>query len=387
MLEDDTDEFEVEMSYIPESDVNAIRALLREMVIQSIVPFMENRVMTWNDQVASRRRGISGRFMSLSKRWTGLGSSKSAVSGSGVAATSSGSNYDHQRGFYPPQTPEATMRQLADYAFMLRDWKLAYSTYDFLRTDFGHDKAWNYHAAANEMAAVTSLLTLTSQPSNAKGKLETFDQMLDTATYSYLTRCSMPANAIRCLTLATELLRTRGSVAVDDAARWGGRLLELNLLSSLAQTLMTERLADCYAYRAVSFPARRRQAALWNLLASDSWSRLDRPAEARSRLRLASNMYQMEDRPNAETPFASMQPLWQRLVTTLCVSGIETPTALIDLEIATGLESNINQESQQLGSLSSPANLDPIDKEGFTLQDAERPTPRRVASRLQSEEI
>ena len=372
---DYTDDFEIEDSYIPESDVTAVRALLREMVSQSIIPFMENRVMTWNDQVASRRRGISGRFMSLSKRWTGFGSSKSTTSGTGTAAATSGSNYDHQRGFYPPETPEATMRQLGDYAFMLRDWKLAYSTYDFLRTDFGHDKAWGYHAAANEMAAITSLLTLTSQSSSSKGKLETFDQMLDTATYSYLTRCSMPANAVRCLTLATELLRTRGPIAVDDAARWTGRLLELGVLSTFAQTLMAERLADCYGHRDVPSPTRRRQAALWNVLASDSWRRLDRPAEARSRFSLARKLYEMEDQPDALQSFALMQPLWQRLSTTLYPSGLDTPATLIDLDNVNSPESSTDQESEQLHVFDHPTKLDYVDKEGFTLQDAERPIP------------
>lgn len=41
------------------------------------------------------------------------------------------------------------MRKLADYAFMLRDWKLALSCYDLLRTDFANDKAWRYHAGAH----------------------------------------------------------------------------------------------------------------------------------------------------------------------------------------------------------------------------------------------
>jgi len=40
------------------------------------------------------------------------------------------------------------MRKLADYAFMLRDWKLAHSTYDILRKDFANDKAWKYAAGA-----------------------------------------------------------------------------------------------------------------------------------------------------------------------------------------------------------------------------------------------
>lgn len=40
------------------------------------------------------------------------------------------------------------MRKLADYAFMLRDWKFAHSIYDLLRKDFLNDKAWMYHAGS-----------------------------------------------------------------------------------------------------------------------------------------------------------------------------------------------------------------------------------------------
>lgn len=40
------------------------------------------------------------------------------------------------------------MRKLADYAFLLRDWRLAHGVYELLRTDFTNDKAWKYHAGA-----------------------------------------------------------------------------------------------------------------------------------------------------------------------------------------------------------------------------------------------
>ena len=218
--------------------------------------------MTWNDQVASRRRGISGRFMSLSKRWAGFGSAKSGTSSPG-GTNSSGSNYNSLDGFYPPESPESTMRQLADYAVMLRDWKFAYTTYDFVRSDFGHDKAWQYHAAANEMAAITSLLNFPN--STVRYRSDLVDQMLETSGYSYLTRCAMPWGIMRCFTLAVELLRSGGPSCADDAARWGSRLLELDVLKPISQTLLTERVADSYMSRSKT---RTRQSAFWNVLAS-----------------------------------------------------------------------------------------------------------------------
>lgn len=300
--------------YIFDSDAAAIRSFLREMVTQSIVPFMENRVVTWNDQVASRRRGLSGRFISLSKRWTGFGaSSRSSPS----PTTSSNTNYDAQQGFYPPETPEATMRTLADYAFMLRDFRLAYSTYDFLRSDFAHDKAWAYHAAANEMAALSYLLI--PQPlASSKSRSETVDNMLDTAAYSYLTRCSMPFGVIRTLTTATELLISRGPASAQDAARWGGKLLELGVLSPVAQAFTTERMATCYHSRtgtgSLAFGARRRQTALWSLMAAQSWARIGRPVQARRQLESARALYgQISAQGSGFLPFESMHGFWMAL--------------------------------------------------------------------------
>lgn len=330
--------------------------------------------MTWNDQVASRRRGISGRFMSLSKRWTGFGSAKNATIGSAGAPNSSG-NYDHQNGFYPPQSPEGTMRQLGDYAFMLRDWKLAYSTYDFIRTEFSHDKAWNYHAAANEMAAISSLLI--PQTYSPKYRFELIDQMLDTAAYSYLTRCSMPSNVVRCLTVAMELLSSRGPSAVDDAARWGGRLLELSVLTPFAQALATERVANCYAsLEDAPLPgpgSRRRQTALWNVLASGSWIRLDQSACAESRLQAAKALYGLEDNATASLQVTSMHPLFQKLDNALGHTGRDPPAMLIDVGVDEGRpKTGSTEESEQLGQ-SRPSNYlayDDVDGEGFTVQDA-----------------
>ena len=365
--------------YIFESDASAIKALLREMISQSIVPFMESRVMTWNDQVASRRRGISGRFMSLSKRWAGFGSNKGAASGLSGASSASGSNYDYQRGFYPPETPEATMRQLGDYAFMLRDWKLAHSTYELLRADFSHDKAWGYHAAANEMAAITSLLV--PQTYNSKHKLEAVDQILDTAAYSYLTRCSMPSRVVRCFTLAIELLKNRGSIAADDAARWGGKLLEYGVLDPIAQALTSERIAECYMSRAVeaapTVGSRRRQASLWIILSAVSWVKLDDPIQGRARFEEAKVLYQVEHQQNSGPSFPSMQAFWGSLVRSLRIATLDGPASLIeysDGNVSGQLEFRTLGEMQHSNAFTNPRGSDKSDIEGFTPQDAGRPS-------------
>ncbi|KAI9822819.1 MAG: hypothetical protein M1826_000398 [Phylliscum demangeonii] len=145
---------------------------------------------------------------------------------------------------------------------MLRDWKLAQTTYDLVRPDFNNDKAWKYYAGANEMAAISTLLS--SQVLTTKVRAETVDQMLDTASYSYISRCAAPYSALRCLALGAELLKGRGGSATDDAARWETRISEMRLLGP---------------------------AAMWNILAANAWLDLGKFKQAQKCLNQASNIY------------------------------------------------------------------------------------------------
>ncbi|KAB5572100.1 putativeTRAPP complex protein TRS85 [Coniochaeta sp. 2T2.1] len=283
---DDQEDFEDPTRYIFESDATAIRTFIREMVTSSIVPTMERNVSVWNDQVASRRRGLSGRFMSLSKRWT-FGSSSRTSTGNGDS-----SNFQ-SLGFYRPDTPEAIMRKLADYAFMLRDWKLAMSTYDLLRTDFQNDKAWRYHAAASEMAALALLIM--PQNMSSKTRIETINGMLEQAIYSYTIRCGSQFGALRCLVLAVELLRLRGGSGIDEAVKLGIRLLEERLVGAVGEALLRERMAVCYASKtgigSQAWGSRRRKSALWSVLGAESWIEQSKFIQAQRCLNEARKMY------------------------------------------------------------------------------------------------
>lgn len=293
--------------YLFGSDATAIRAFIRELVVQSVIPFMENKVAVWNDQVASRRRGISGRFMSMSRRWAGFGSSsRSSIGGS--SGGNSG-NYDSTQHSYSPDSPEAVLRKMADYAFMLRDWKLAASTYDMIRSDYGNDKAWKYHAGAHEMCAVSMLLNPLA--TSAKIKLESVDQMFETACYSYLTRCSDATHALRCLSLAVELLKSRGGSATESAAKWAMRVMDFGLVGSVGQILYTERVAACYASKtpvgAAKWGGRRRKAGMWSTLAADQWLKAGQPTLASACLEEAERLYADVLQANGVFPMAEMQ--------------------------------------------------------------------------------
>ncbi|RKF55109.1 Transport protein particle subunit trs85-2 [Golovinomyces cichoracearum] len=313
------------------SDITAIRTFIREMVTQSIIPSMERCVATWNDQIASRRKGFSGRILSISKQWAGFGrSSRSSVSGTS-GSTGPNSNYDIGRGYYRPDAPEALMRKLADYAFMLRDWKLALGTYDLLRSDFSSDKAWKYHAAANEMAAICALLVPRSMSS--KTRSETIDQFLETASYSYITRCGASCDALRCLLLGMELLRLRGGSAISDAAKWGLRLLESKIVGSIGDALIKERISACYASKkgigSGRWGGRTRKSALWNIQAADAWLIIGKPQRSKQQLDDANSKYSLLENKNAIETYSAagvyLKALQRKVQSEILPVNIEGP--------------------------------------------------------------
>lgn len=60
--------------YLTADDVTSCKAMVREFVVQSLVPFMERNIQHWNEQVASARRGLTGRLFGASRRLFGSSS-------------------------------------------------------------------------------------------------------------------------------------------------------------------------------------------------------------------------------------------------------------------------------------------------------------------------
>ncbi|KAI9893153.1 MAG: hypothetical protein M1814_000701 [Vezdaea aestivalis] len=362
-----------------ESDANAVRTFVREMVTQSIIPYMERSIATWNDQVASRRRGISGRFMSLSRKWTGFSGSSRSTSGGNSTASGDGSNYSTVHGFYKPDAPEATMRRLADFAFMLRDWKLAHGVYELLKSDFSNDKAWKYHAGAYEMSALSLLIS--SPGSINKTQAESLDAALETAHYSYITRCGSRYEMLRCLTFAVELFQFSGSHGCDHAAQWATRIIDMDLTDYIGTALFTERVAACFATKVLSprgiVTYRRRKASFWSVLAANAWKDLQLYAQASRCLQFAEVDY--GGLPNSSSSYSTFEEALGFMENLRRVLKEATATANTGGHSESGQGANalhVDEEHEDLGprnrrySVIDPQRNPPVSFEGGDLKSA-----------------
>ncbi|KAK4704695.1 trafficking protein particle complex subunit 8, partial [Phenoliferia sp. Uapishka_3] len=142
---------------LSDEDLKALRVFLREMVVQSIVPFMERAVRVGNQQFVASKRSIGGRLFSAGRKYFG-GSAVSSRSGSPVSATGSQMGFNAVKGYYPHVAQESQTRRLADLAFMIGDYKLAADVYDQASKDYRTDRAWRYYSSACRMAGLSNLL-------------------------------------------------------------------------------------------------------------------------------------------------------------------------------------------------------------------------------------
>ena len=137
-------------SRLSAEDITRICALVKELVTQSVVPWMEARVREWNELWHSNRRGLTGRLFGAGRK---LFSSRPNSPSPNATL-----GYNVVKGYYAITSVEALSRRLADFAFMLRDYKFASTVYDSLRRDSAQDRAWRYAAAATEMYGLSLLL-------------------------------------------------------------------------------------------------------------------------------------------------------------------------------------------------------------------------------------
>ncbi|KAJ1971519.1 hypothetical protein H4R35_005213 [Dimargaris xerosporica] len=186
------------------ADVVALRDFVQMFFNRHVLTHLKRCVRELNEQVASSRRGLTGRLFSASRKYFGNQQRPHIVpvaTGAWPGGPSMMYHYD---------AAESKLRKLADYAFILQDYRLALSVYQTAKREYNNDKMWLYVAGAQEMIGICKMFV------NLVSTRKEYDTNFDEAAVLY-SRCRMPRWAIRSTLVYYELLKHHQLYAVAAA--------------------------------------------------------------------------------------------------------------------------------------------------------------------------
>lgn len=116
-------------------DIKRLDHFIFDFSKNHLVPYMERTILHLNTQLSAYRKSTASRLFSAGKKYFSTGGFRSGTASPTEATTiSEPSPKSHFR--FHRDTPEFQMRRLADYAFILRDYKLCHTALDSLKKDF-----------------------------------------------------------------------------------------------------------------------------------------------------------------------------------------------------------------------------------------------------------
>ncbi|KAG7660699.1 uncharacterized protein J8A68_005816 [[Candida] subhashii] len=232
---------------IPKSIDSTIRNKLYDYINKFLIPHMQAKIRQWDDQVLQPKRSITSRFFSASRKFfTNSSSSDSNLPGTSITPSGTTSHYNYEGNYYYKTSPEQTIRKLADWSLILKDFKYAYSTYDLIKKDYTNDRAWCYVASVQEMCIVSLLLAQTQQNLNPslkppvpdkntlrKIKHDIVEPYIDNLTYTFKSRLNLKTYSFRSLIIVIELLLCM--CQVFNISYWFNDLIERYLIKLIAE--------------------------------------------------------------------------------------------------------------------------------------------------------
>lgn len=196
---------------VPKELDTTLRSKIYEYISRFLIPHMERKIRTWDDLILSPKKSITGHFFSVSRK---LFKSSGELASQSLSAES----YNSVHNYYHRSSPEQSIRKLADWSLMLKDFKYAYSTYDLIKKDYTNDKAWVYVAATQEMCIISLLLAQTQplasdtlpQPPDKntlrKIRHDIIEPYIDNLSYTFKSRFNVKTYAIKSCLVVAELL-------------------------------------------------------------------------------------------------------------------------------------------------------------------------------------
>ncbi|XP_065578277.1 trafficking protein particle complex subunit 8-like isoform X2 [Artemia franciscana] len=211
-------------SCLTAEDRQRIQTFVNEFYLKCLLPFIEGQMKSLY-QTAMNRKNAQTSIFSATRRFFGSTKTKQGIlPGTGV---------------YQFDSPPLQVRRLADLAFMLGHYDLAYECYHTAKRDFESDQAWIYFAGALEMAALSVALHNIANPSATKPVPFRY---FDTAFNTYSNIAKHRVLGIRSGILWYETLSQ--AKEFEEAAKTCIRLTGED--SDLMCALILEQAAHCF---------------------------------------------------------------------------------------------------------------------------------------------
>lgn len=221
---------------LPANVANEIYNMLDILVYDLLIPFMQRKILYWNETVMAPRKSIfhGSKFLKRFINKSNQQQIQTYKSPEGIDLFLASSN-------------EFLLRKLADWSLMISDFKTAYTTYDSLSNDLENFPL--YLASCLEWCSV-SLLMGAQSIVTVKMIKNDITPLIERAVEIYKFE-NRPILETRCMLLCTELFLSLSDswTSTPYAIHYLETILSDGKLSSLAKTLIWERLSDCYASR------------------------------------------------------------------------------------------------------------------------------------------
>ena len=238
-----------EKTYLSTDDCLGLQSFMKEFMFKYVIPHLEGRLQTLEEQVAITRKNM---FTTKVKRLFGF-SSKPRTTGEVGAPeiTSSGAR------IYAVRTPTAQTRQLADIAFMIRDYDSALLNYKNCIPEMKNDQTLKYLAGVTEMVGICQSFLDQNKRASSDSEQE-FERALglyqETKSFRY---------SVRVIFLLTALKKIKNKFG--DAALL---LTRLDNKNNLLTALFQEQSAFCYLFKS---PPMYRMFSMRLVMAADKY--------------------------------------------------------------------------------------------------------------------
>jgi tetratricopeptide (TPR) repeat protein len=221
---------------LSQQDFSSMDNFVKDFLAPRVFETIARQMQIWEKEVASARRGISGRLFKVGLKYFGSSKNGPLPSGSTTDPTT-------QTTIFPFASQEMIMRRLADYAFMIRDYKYAQAIYESVKKDFAtNEKYYKFFAGVQEMLAYIAII---QSPSSG------FENAHTAAVQAYQD-AKLPLYGDRTTMWIVELIKEYG--AYRDAAFTLIKMAKDD--SDLKCALFLEQAAICFIRSVPSLPRR-----------------------------------------------------------------------------------------------------------------------------------